>query len=145
MTDSTPTKSVAVKFVGSGRAAENAKLAPGNTVADLMKKLKLSTETFQLSNSKTPDTIYEPSSILYAMVQDGDMLHCSARVIAGSSRVLPILADCLAAALCFSAAVIIIALGLIPHHATSSVRPATIYYGGGDIPGPEQERNHGRS
>ena len=86
MTDSIPTKSIAVKFVGSNRTTETVKLQPGNTTLDVMKKLKLDTDNFQLSNSKTPDIIYEKSSIIYAMVQDGDMVHCSARVIAGASR-----------------------------------------------------------
>ena len=77
-------KSIAIKFIGSNRATATVKLQPGTTVADVMKQLKLSTDNFQLSNSTTPDIIMEASNIIYAMVEDGDMVHCSARVIAGA-------------------------------------------------------------
>jgi hypothetical protein len=79
----TAAKSIAVKFVGSKRAAETLQILPGTTVAEVLKTLNLGAG-YQLSHAQRPEAVYRPSDVLYAMVEDGDLLYASALVDAGA-------------------------------------------------------------
>ena len=81
MTDHS-SKSIAIKFVGAKRATETVTIVPGVTVADVLATLKLD-RGFQLSDAKNPDIVFRSDDVLYALVQDGDLLYASALIDAG--------------------------------------------------------------
>ena len=80
---STSTKTFGVKFVGAKRATETLEIQPGSTVADVLAKLNLGAG-YQLSPSTSPETVFRANDNLYALVQDGDLIYCSAVVDAGA-------------------------------------------------------------
>ena len=82
MAKTTTSKSIAIKFIGGGRATETVILTPGTTTHDLLTKLGLGTG-YQLSDARSPEKVFGLTDVLYAMVEDGDLLHASALVDAG--------------------------------------------------------------
>ena len=79
---STSTKTCGVKFVGAKRATETLELQPGTTVADVLAKLNLG-GGYQLSPSTSPERVFRGTDNLYALIEDGDLIYCSALVDAG--------------------------------------------------------------
>ena len=79
---SAATKSIGVKFVGATRATETVTLVPGNTTHDVLTKLELGAD-FQLSDARKPELVFKPDDVLYALIEDGDLVHCSSTVDAG--------------------------------------------------------------
>jgi len=79
-------KTVGVKFTNSTRGTETIAVAPGTTVSDALKQLKLGGD-YQLSNSRDPNVVFRPSDVLYALVDEGDLLYVSAMVDAGNMTV----------------------------------------------------------
>lgn len=77
-----PIKSIGIKFVGSNRAAETLTIEPGTTVSDVLQTVGLGAG-FNLSDPSKPDAVFQASDNLYARINDGDMLACSALVDAG--------------------------------------------------------------
>ena len=82
MAKSNASKSIGVKFPGSTQSPETVTLVPGNTVHDLLTKLGLGAG-FQLSDARKPEVVFRPDDVLYALVEDGDLVHASAMVDAG--------------------------------------------------------------
>jgi hypothetical protein len=82
MQDTAIIKRVHVKIVGSDRAGQNVMLAPGATTRDLLRKLGLDAG-YQISDARN-DVLYGPDEVLFARVQDGDLVHASAMVDAGN-------------------------------------------------------------
>src|SRR4051812_32889529 len=76
-------KTVQVKFVGSNRKGETIQVGPGATTRDVLKELRLGTGGFQLSDARKPEVVFAPDDIVYARVEDGDLIYCSAVVSAG--------------------------------------------------------------
>ena len=77
------TKTVAIKFVGlSNRATETLQIDVGTTAADMLTSLGLGTG-FQLSDAKAQTNVFRANDNVYARVDDGAMLYCSAMVDAG--------------------------------------------------------------
>ena len=79
---SAATKSIAIKFVGGTRPTETIQLVPGNTTRDVLTKLGLGAD-YQLSDARKPEFVFKPDDVLYARVEDGDLVHASAMVDAG--------------------------------------------------------------
>ena len=79
---SAATKNIAIKYVGGIKATETIQLAPGNTTHDVLTKLGLGAD-YQLSDARKPELVFKPDDVLYAQVEDGDLVHCSSTVDAG--------------------------------------------------------------
>ena len=77
------TKSIAIKFVGSSRATETLKILPGTTVAEVLRKLDLG-PGYELSDAQNRDVVFHAGDVLYARVEDGDLLYASSLVDAGT-------------------------------------------------------------
>lgn len=77
------TKKIAIKFVGSNRATETLVIAPGTTTREVLAELNLDPTAFQLSDARNLDIVYRPEDIIFARVNDGDLLYASAVVLAG--------------------------------------------------------------
>ncbi len=75
-------KQIGVKFIGSQRPTETLTILPGTTTRDILNSLDLNSG-FQLSPSNQPETVFNPNDAIFARVEDGDMLACSAMVDAG--------------------------------------------------------------
>jgi hypothetical protein len=77
-------KMVSVKMVGSNQPTQTVAAAPGATVRDLLKKLGLDPVGYEVSHASRPEAPFGQDDVLYAMVEDGDLLHCSSKIVAGS-------------------------------------------------------------
>lgn len=77
-------KTISIKMVGAGRPIENRRIEAGTTTRDVLASLSLEGGGFQLSDS-TGSRIYGMADNLYAAVEDGALLMCSALVDAGEA------------------------------------------------------------
>ena len=76
-------KRLAVKFAGTNRPTETLNIAPGTLTRDVMRELALDPAGFHLVHGTNPDLIYGLDDVIYARVQDGDLVYATARVEAG--------------------------------------------------------------
>ncbi len=76
------TKSIGLKKVGGNEPAITLAITPGTTAMDILQELGLG-PGFELSDASNSQ-VFGRDDVVYAMVRDGDMLHCSANVVAGS-------------------------------------------------------------
>lgn len=76
-------KTIACKFVGSSRATENLVIVPGTTARDIIQELGLPGAGYQLSDARNLDAVFAPDDIVYARVNDGDLIYLSSAVTAG--------------------------------------------------------------
>ena len=76
------TKTISIKMVGSNKPIETRAIEPGTTGRDLLLSLGLAAAGFQLSDNKGA-VFYGQADNIYAMVDDGALLMCSAMVDAG--------------------------------------------------------------
>ncbi|KUO64200.1 MAG: hypothetical protein APF80_17430 [Alphaproteobacteria bacterium BRH_c36] len=76
-------KSISIKFIGSPRSAETVSIMPGSTVREILQAVGLDATGFQLVDPHKPEAIFNPTDVLYARVNDGDLLAATALVDAG--------------------------------------------------------------
>ncbi len=135
-----PTKMIGVKNIGSNEPTQTVPIAPGTTAADVLNKLGKAGVGYQLSDSQNPKKVFKPTDVLYALLEDGSLIHCSALVDAGGRYAGQFVIDAVV-----GVAMIVAAVLLISHQASTSL-PGTsaIYYGGGDTPRAIDEVSHGR-
>ena len=76
-------KMFSVKFVGGNKAIENGTVTPGTTVREVLAALKLDANEYQLSERSRPEVVFGPDDVLFARINDGDLLLASAFVDAG--------------------------------------------------------------
>ena len=84
--NTTPTKNLSIKFVGTNRPAETVSIQPGTSVQDVLRTIGLGDGGFTLTNPTKPDQVFNASSNLYALVEDGEMLAVSSGVDAGQDE-----------------------------------------------------------
>ena len=126
MAKDTLSKSFGVKHIGSNKQTETVVAVPGTTTADVLNKLGLAGGGYQLSDSQNPKKVFKPTDVLYALLEDGSLLHCSALVDAGGGYAVRILEAAVVA-------LILVASALFADQASSiRARAGAIYYGGGD-------------
>lgn len=87
MTETEINKRVGIKFLGADRQTESLIIEPGTTARDMLVALKLDPVGFQLSDARNPDVVFRADDNVFARINDGDMLHAAASVIAGHIRV----------------------------------------------------------
>lgn len=76
------TKRVAVKFVGSNRPTETVVIPPGTTTRELVRTLELDPTGYHVLDARN-DKMFGPEEIMFARVEDGDLVHIVAQVQLG--------------------------------------------------------------
>ena len=138
MAKDTPSKSFGIKHIGSNLPTSTVVAVPGTTAADVLNKLGLAGGGYQLSDSQNPKKVFKPTDVLYALLEDGSLLHCSALVDAGGRYAVAVLEVAAALALfLMGAALAVDSLPRLGPHA------GAIYYGGGDTGPAVEEVKHG--
>ena len=76
-------KAISVKSTGGTKPIENVTVMPGTTVREVLAALKLDANDYQLSERSRPEVVFGADDVLYARVEDGDLVLASAKVDAG--------------------------------------------------------------
>jgi len=77
------TKRLGVKYVGSKRATETAIITAGTTTRDLLIRLGLDPSGYEVLDGRN-DKNFQADEVLFARVEDGDLVHIAAHVQVGA-------------------------------------------------------------